>query len=94
MASSSDRCEHCGERLTWARTGRPRRFCSATCRQRAHRARPRQLAIGQVLDVVAPAADDGDGSRCSGCGVGITRSTWRGLCGSCLPDPFAGADHS
>jgi endogenous inhibitor of DNA gyrase (YacG/DUF329 family) len=80
MASSADRCQHCGGRLVWARTGRPARFCSTRCRVAAHRARPRQLVIVDQAD---------DGSRCAGCGAGITRSTFRALCGSCLPDPFS-----
>ena len=51
MASSRPTCEHCGARLIWARTGRPRRFCSTRCRVAAHRARPRQLVIDQADDV-------------------------------------------
>ncbi|QTD95873.1 TetR/AcrR family transcriptional regulator [Streptomyces cyanogenus] len=33
------RCEECGARLEARSTGRPARYCGATCRQRAHRRR-------------------------------------------------------
>jgi len=33
------RCEECGARLDARSTGRPARYCGATCRQRAHRRR-------------------------------------------------------
>lgn len=38
---SPGHCEMCGDALPTARTGRPARFCSAACRQRAHRRRIR-----------------------------------------------------
>lgn len=39
MASSEPRCLVCSVRLVWARTGRPRRYCSTRCRSRAMRDR-------------------------------------------------------
>lgn len=36
----SRRCEECGAHLDSRPTGRPARYCGATCRQRAHRRRP------------------------------------------------------
>jgi protein-arginine kinase activator protein McsA len=38
IALVSGQCEVCG--LTFRRRKSTRRFCSATCRQRAHRSRP------------------------------------------------------
>ncbi|MEV0578834.1 TetR/AcrR family transcriptional regulator [Streptomyces sp. NBC_01463] len=35
----ASRCEECGVRLKTRSTGRPARYCGATCRQRAHRRR-------------------------------------------------------
>ncbi|MFG3255340.1 TetR/AcrR family transcriptional regulator [Streptomyces sp. NPDC048172] len=37
---AAPRCEECGVRLKARPTGRPARYCGATCRQRAHRRRP------------------------------------------------------
>jgi AcrR family transcriptional regulator len=37
-------CQVCGTPLRAARTGRPARYCSASCRQRAHRARRRHIS--------------------------------------------------
>ncbi|ATL32715.1 TetR/AcrR family transcriptional regulator [Streptomyces formicae] len=34
---AASRCEECGARLEARSTGRPARYCGATCRQRAHR---------------------------------------------------------
>ncbi|MFD8717696.1 TetR/AcrR family transcriptional regulator [Streptomyces sp. NPDC059629] len=36
---TTSRCEECGDRLEARFTGRPARYCGATCRQRAHRRR-------------------------------------------------------
>ncbi|MEU1166253.1 helix-turn-helix domain-containing protein [Streptomyces sp. NPDC005921] len=36
---AAPRCEECGARLEARSTGRPARYCGATCRQRAHRRR-------------------------------------------------------
>uniref|UniRef100_A0AAU3H1L0 TetR/AcrR family transcriptional regulator n=1 Tax=Streptomyces sp. NBC_01401 TaxID=2903854 RepID=A0AAU3H1L0_9ACTN len=37
---AAPRCEECGARIEARLTGRPARYCGATCRQRAHRRRP------------------------------------------------------
>ncbi|GLZ34994.1 hypothetical protein Lesp02_71810 [Lentzea sp. NBRC 105346] len=44
MSASGERCEVCGAALTGHRTGRPARYCSATCRQRAYRRRAEPVA--------------------------------------------------
>ncbi|TDC75161.1 TetR/AcrR family transcriptional regulator [Streptomyces hainanensis] len=36
---ATPRCQECGDRLRTRSTGRPARYCGATCRQRAHRRR-------------------------------------------------------
>lgn len=46
VASSSHVCGTCGARLTWAKTGRPRRYCSGACRVAAFRARKAGHAAG------------------------------------------------
>jgi AcrR family transcriptional regulator len=43
---AAPRCEECGARLETRSTGRPARYCGATCRQRAHR---RRLGPATVL---------------------------------------------
>jgi hypothetical protein len=93
MVSSSDACQGpgCSTRLVWAPTGRPKRYCSATCRSRAMRARQaatresvladvvvpvaRSLSIDQVLDVAAAAG------VCWCCHVDLYGVG--GLCGDC-----------
>jgi len=60
MVSSLDRCENCDVQLVWARTGRPKRFCSTRCRVAAHRKRPAQLdllAAAAAAVVAAEAAE-------------------------------------
>ena len=39
MAKRPRKCSECGARLAPARTGRPPRYCSAACRQRAYERR-------------------------------------------------------
>lgn len=39
MLHAAPRCEECGARVDARNTGRPARYCGATCRQRAHRRR-------------------------------------------------------
>ncbi|MFI0483612.1 TetR/AcrR family transcriptional regulator [Actinomadura sp. 9N215] len=42
LARNETRCEFCATPLTPAVTGRPARFCSASCRQKAHRRRTKR----------------------------------------------------
>ncbi|WP_067846317.1 TetR/AcrR family transcriptional regulator [Nocardia lijiangensis] len=44
--SAGPRCPVCGTALGALGTGRPRRYCSAACRQKAHRSRAADRAIG------------------------------------------------
>lgn len=44
VAKGHERCPECGAIIAQPSTGRPRRFCSSTCRQRAHRRR-RQIPV-------------------------------------------------
>ena len=54
-------CPVCGRTITQAATGRRRVFCSARCRQAAHRARRRELFAvlvgGGGTDLAGPARD-------------------------------------
>lgn len=58
-------CEQCGTRFAAADTGRPRRYCSARCRQRAYRARevartgldPNDEALGALARRIRDNAD-------------------------------------
>ncbi|OPG06935.1 TetR family transcriptional regulator [Streptomyces sp. GKU 895] len=42
---TAPRCEECGTRIEARSTGRPARYCGATCRQRAHRQRLSTAAL-------------------------------------------------
>ncbi|MEV6761466.1 helix-turn-helix domain-containing protein [Streptomyces sp. NPDC051105] len=44
---AASRCEECGAQLEARSTGRPARYCGATCRQRAHRRRLGTATVSQ-----------------------------------------------
>ncbi|MDT7789683.1 MAG: hypothetical protein QOF58_8102 [Pseudonocardiales bacterium] len=48
MSAAGERCEVCGEVLFRQRSGRPARYCSNACRQRAYRRRGDPVANGPV----------------------------------------------
>jgi hypothetical protein len=56
-ARGGARCEGCGRRFARAATGRPRRWCSAACRQRAYQDRVRGADALDVEDRLVEARD-------------------------------------
>lgn len=56
MAAHVPKCARCGQPLALGPTGRPRRYCSQTCRQLAYAARKR--ALPYLPHVPPPATDE------------------------------------
>lgn len=66
LRDTAARCEECGGALTAHPTGRPPRFCGATCRQRAHRRRAAHhgtASAGAFADAPQPASAAGPSPR-------------------------------
>lgn len=47
------RCDQCGARLEFSETGRPRKFCSGRCRQKAARARRHLIETLTKIELIA-----------------------------------------
>ncbi|UED85063.1 response regulator transcription factor [Streptomyces profundus] len=86
MDTVTDRCQECGTPLpVAARVGRPRRYCSASCRSAARRARRRAESAGGTALPAGPCATDIAGHRCGRAArfaITLSRRETR-LCGPC-----------
>ncbi|MGI5347672.1 response regulator transcription factor [Streptomyces sp. CA-250714] len=86
MDAAADRCQECGTPLPAAtKVGRPRRYCSATCRSAARRARRRAEKVGDTAPSAGLCATDIAGHSCGRAAlfaVMLNRRETR-LCGPC-----------
>ncbi|MEU3255711.1 response regulator transcription factor [Streptomyces sp. NPDC006997] len=86
MDAAADRCQECGRPLPAAlKVGRPRRYCSATCRSAARRARRRAEKAGGTGPSAGLCATDVAGHSCGRAArfaVTLNRRETR-LCGPC-----------
>ncbi len=86
MDTATDCCQECGTPLpAAAKVGRPRRYCSASCRSAARRARHRAEKAGGLALPAGPCATDIAGRSCGRVArfaITLNRRETR-LCGPC-----------